>query len=155
MSFRLRQRGKDNNYSLPGCAAPIRYSPSQSCLENNPNMQKALHAHIYLRAHIDPSSCKLPSFFKAGLITVSNAMQVATKVITSWSLHRRGRADATRFEPQNKSRPSNTALDPEFSNRKTVLPALMSRSSWFACPSCCEVAMFPPSRCRFTLTSHR
>lgn len=77
----------------------------------------------------------------------SSAMQVATKVITSWlpsitsphySAHWGGAV-----EVKNTSRALTLAPQSSSWGQKHLLPALMSRSSWFACPSCCEVAMFP------------
>lgn len=146
MSFRLRQRGKDNNCTLPGCAAPNRYSRSSSSDQNQPKhakhasctqLSEGAHWHVQLQASL--------YFFKAGF---DSRWATPCRLRPRWSLPDRytaaGGPKRRASSLKNKSRPSTTVLKSEFSIRGNTLPALMSRSSWFACPSCCEVAMFPP-----------
>lgn len=155
-----QRRRKDNIFTLPGCAEPI-CKPLfyiQLPRENMRfNMQSTLHADTYPSALIDWPSESLSPLKPDLICRVATPCRLLTKVITSWlpsiALPHYSAGRGTAVEVENKRRALTLAPGSRLWVRGDTLPALMSRSSWLACPSCCEVAMFS-SRCRFTLTSH-
>lgn len=145
MSFRPRQRGKDNNHTLPGSCKPLfniiqlrekhqqKYAKHVSCTHGSDRALRRVHVHVF--NHF---------FFKAGLISAQQQQRHAARSLPE-SLHYFSAAGALlRFGRGSKQtatwRRRNSARGSEDVN--AYLPALMSRSSWFSWPSCCGVVMF-------------
>lgn len=153
MSFRLRQRGKDVGKTTsphflvvqPSCR-PLFYTTPRA--EKTPPACKTPLMHVTLHLYTPPHPTEVSLLInRLRLNRVATPCRLLTKVITSWlpsitSPHffsaDGGAADALKNNNRAQLRSKPRV-------RKITLPALMSRSSWFACPSCCEVAMFSPS----------
>lgn len=116
----------------------FRQKPTKTC------KTRFVHTAIRGRTLTHPAA-SFAIFFKAGF---DSRRATPCRLRPRWSLPDHftaaGGPKRRASSLKNKSRPSTTVLKSEFSIRGNTLPALMSRSSWFACPSCCEVAMFPP-----------
>lgn len=158
----FRQRGKDvgkttslhflvvHSLSKPLFEVPLRWAKFAYTCKTHP-------VHITGTRHRRQVVSKCLHIFKQGLV-----IRVVTpcRSLPRWSLPDcppllralQSGPEAPRSRLTNAARALAPASGSKSQTSRIVLPALMSRSSWFACPSCWEVAMFPP-HCRFTLTS--
>lgn len=145
-----QRRRKDNISTLPGCAAELqtviqRHSAGRKI---SSRVQNTTRAGNLPPVHAITRSGRFPPAKPAPIKPCSDAMQVANQgehflialhyftALLASGPRRSGRTQKQQPRGDVKSR---------LRVQKITLPALMSRSSWFACPSCCEVAMFSPS----------